>query len=118
MNVLLKDKVSDHSTIIIDLNKKVAKSKVEYKTRLVNYSTEKFIENLSRVDWSRCYRMNANEKANYVCDNIKVCIIEFIKKVSINENNDKEWYNNTLRELKRKTKVSYQKALYSELVND
>lgn len=88
VNVLLDEKISDHSTIVIDLNKRFKdESKVSYKTKIVNYSTEKFTDNLLSVNWSESYGMNVNDKANFLVNNLKNCFSEFIQTVRVNDNN-------------------------------
>lgn len=101
VNVFLKEKVSDHSTITIDINKKkiTKNATAEYKTKIVNYSSEKFRENLASVNWRETEVMNMNEKANFLVNNLKMCIDEFIKPVKIN-NHNKEWYTKQLHDLR------------------
>lgn len=98
MSLLLDEEISDHSTI--NLNSELTNTRtVEYKRKLVGYSEEKCIENLLKVNWPESYKMNVNENANFLVDNIKLCLS--IKNVRINQNNNKVWYNLTLYKLRK-----------------
>lgn len=118
VNVLLDEKISDHSTIEIDLNRLFkSEKKVEYKTKIVNYSREKFTENLLNVNWSQSYRMNINDKANFIVNNMKDCLSEFIRTVKVNDNN-KVWYNREIRNLRMERDRAYSRAFHTDMVSD
>lgn len=109
MNVLLHEKVSDHSTIIIDMNEPLQFNlNPRHKTSLIRYTGEKLRDNWRQVNWSVCTDMNANEKANFFVNNLKECVSEFIKTVSI-DSKDKPWYNRQLHHLRKQKQQSYQR---------
>lgn len=111
VNVLLDDKISDHSTIIFEVKNRVIKKDVTV-TKLSGYTKEAFINNLIQVEWSKSIGMSVNDKANFLTDSLKSCLSDFVKTVKINKN-DKVWYTPSLHRQRIETGEAYKKAYYS-----
>lgn len=119
VKVLTDEKVSDHSTIVIDLNQSFEKdNKVEYKTKIVDYSKEQFIDRLLNVNWAESYRLNVNEKAKFFVDNLKDCLSVFIKRVKVKNESNKEWYNSEIKKLRTDRDKAYSRAFFTDSVSD
>lgn len=94
---LVNEKISDHETISFSLNTSLQpKNKSKAITKLVNYSDEKFKNNLLNVNWNDCINMDVNQKANFVINNIKNSLDEFVKTVEIKNKNGEDWYSEQL----------------------
>lgn len=78
--VLKVDKISDHSTILIKTNlfSKEVDSNV-YVDRVMAYSKDKFIENLSRFEWDNLGVKSLNEKTKIFTLRLRDSLSEFIK---------------------------------------
>lgn len=116
---LIDEKISDHETISFALNASLRPKKVSKKvTRLIGYSREQFQKNLMSVNWKESNEMGLNGKANFVIDNIKKSVEEFIKSVKIKDSKGEEWYNEQLRKERIKSMEAYEIAKLTNLADD
>lgn len=116
VKVLLNDKISDHSTINFEVKNEVIKRENKI-TKLCGYTKEKFIDKLSKIEWSASIDLNVNEKADFLTDNLKLCISDFVKTVTIKEDS-KVWYTAELHRQKQETGDAYKKAYFSNNEQD
>lgn len=116
VKVLLDDKVSDHSTITFEVKNEVM-NKEKRVTKLCGYTKERFIAKLTEVEWSKSIGMNVEEKANFLTDNLKSCLSDFVKIVTINKN-DKVWFTPQLHSQRKAIGEMYRKAYYTDDATD
>lgn len=116
VNVLLDEKISDHSSIVFKVKNKVLKNNITL-TKLCGYTKESFIHNLTNVEWSLATGMSVNKKADFLTKNIKLCLSDFIQNVTIKEKN-KEWYNGDLNNQRILRDETYKKAQYTNNLLD
>lgn len=109
VKVLLDDKISDHSAITFEVKNKV----IQKVTKLCGYKREAFIDKLTKVELSKSIGMTVDEKADFLTDNLKTCLKDFVKLVTTKQN-DKEWYTPSLRQQRRDTGDAYKKAYYTD----
>lgn len=81
--------------------------------RLVGYSSEKFTEELVKVDWPIMSNMSVNDKAKFLSDNLARCINVFVKKVPMRDFHNM-WYTNELRLLRMKKNDQYKLAVLTD----
>lgn len=110
VKVLLNEKISDHSTIIFKVKNEVISREKKF-TKLCGYTKELFVDKLLKIDWSRASYLNVNEKADFLTDNLRVCISDFVKTVAI-KSNSKVWYTEELNQQRRDVDDAYRKAYY------
>lgn len=66
--MLSEEKISDHSTIVIDLTgKRQVINKKETVEKLVKYSKEGFLNDLLRVKWDVSEPFDLNQEMVYCC---------------------------------------------------
>lgn len=115
VKVLLNEKISDHSTIICDFEKKCeSNGRVENKQKIINYSKEVFIDNLTKIEWTKAFKWNVNEKANFLVSNIKDCLAQFVKNIIVKPHNSQKWYNQDLFKLRNKRDNAFKTAVLTD----
>lgn len=115
VNVLLEEKISDHSTITFSSSSDRNcghDNKKEMIEKLVKYSREDFMNELKKVDWDVSFD-SVDESADYLIDNLKTCVNKFVKKVRVNAK-DKTWYNDELRRQRMNRDSTYKVAFLTD----
>lgn len=70
-----------------------------------------------RVDYTKAIGLGVNEKADFLTDNLRLRISEFVKTVTI-KGDDKMWYTSELHRHRQATGDAYKKAYYSNDLQD
>lgn len=118
MTVLLGEKISDHFTISFDPKARNEKSNTKYVTKMVKTNTDTFVDNLSNIDWSvGVNTINIDQKAEFLAKNTKKCLSQFIKTLSVREDN-KEWYNGDLHKQRIERDEAYELAVLTDQQED
>lgn len=114
-NVLLSDKISDHSTILIDLVKRDTDIQIGMKIKkLVNYSSEVFKSDLLSVCWENMNQNHVDDKADFLTSHLTRCINQFVSVMPMNKNVHR-WYTNELKIIKIEKDILYKVAAFTNL---
>ncbi|XP_037049620.1 uncharacterized protein LOC119083914 [Bradysia coprophila] len=112
--VLTSDKVSDHSTIRIEVEGLLDRNR-EYKTvrRIVGYSPEVFLDKLKEVNMSELLNndMSLNEKSKVLSETIIGAIDHFAKEVRVTTRTENKWYDEELNQMRIKKDHAYALAV-------
>lgn len=110
--MLKEDKISDHSTIMI--KSRLFSKNVDcnvYVDKVIGYSKEKFVHNLSRFEWDNLGSKSLSEKVEIFAHIVKDSISEFIKSIRVTKSFHNQWYDEELNTQRKKMDVSYKVAI-------
>lgn len=112
VEVLLTEKISDHSTMIIRpvMFKNIRINDTMTK-KIIKYDKVAFQNNLKKYDWSDFSNLSVNEKANKLVNILRNEMNKFVNIVKVNVNSDKKWFSKELYELMKKRDDNYKKAV-------
>lgn len=111
VEVLLNEKISDHSTLEIKIDGFSAKEEeVEYVDKIMDYSSESLRQWLSEFDWDTRNK-SLNEKANFLTEKLNVCVQRFVKRQVRKKYKLNGWFDGELHEARRKRDEAYAQAV-------
>jgi hypothetical protein len=101
--VCKENRISDHETLKIDLNKD-ERDKVNTKKEILcwkNYSKEALQCELKKTDWESVNKLCVNERARIINEKLKDSVNGLLFKKMINTETDNKWYSRELKDLKK-----------------
>ena len=112
--LLMTDKISDHSTVQIKIDELVCK-RVTTKTvkKLVDYTPVKFKQLLAEYDWDSLLdeSVTLNEKSDSLNRWLVDTLQSFVKEVRVTARSAKKWFDEELSEMRKKKEKLYASAV-------
>jgi hypothetical protein len=113
VDVLSTPRITDHN--IIEINNICAELRNDERDLVEisswkNYSKQKLIEELDKVNWSSFELMNLEQKATNFIEIMSKCVNNLVVKKKVDVKKHKAWYNDGHKKLKYEMNTSYTRA--------
>lgn len=112
---LLTDKISDHSTIQINVDGLVCEREMKKTVKkLVNYTPESYRRLLAEFDWKSLSgrSVTLNEKSECLNEQLINSLKTFVKEVKVTTRSAKKWFDEELSEMRIKKEMLYATAVH------